>query len=386
MITVIIAAAGSGARAGLAENKIFYELDGLPVICRTLSAFSETEGAEEILVACRKEDETRLAPLLRPFGARAVTGGETRFESVYNALKEAHGEIVLIHDGARPFVTKQAVSACIESVKRYGSGICAVPASDTVAVAENGAIESVPDRKNVYCLQTPQGFWREELLTAYERARAEHNTAFTDDSGVYGCYVRPPRLAEGDRNNIKLTYPEDFPPHGRVGFGADTHAFYTSDEGVPLVGFITLGGVRVPSDKILKAHSDGDVLVHALMDALLSSAGLRDIGFYFPDTDDRYAGADSTELLKEVLARVRGRGLVPYNVSISVLAETPRLSPYIDKIRQNLASLLELPEERIGVSAGTNEKLGYVGEGKGITVYAYVKVHEFFVPKNSVSL
>ncbi len=376
MITAVIAAAGSGARTGLADNKIFYELDGLPVICRTISAFSETENVEEILVACRKEDEERLAPLLRPFGARMVTGGETRFESVYNALKEARGEIVLIHDGARPFVTQQTISACVESVKKYGSGICAVPASDTVAVAENGAVKTVPDRKSVYCLQTPQGFLREELLCAYERARAEHKCDFTDDSGVYGRYIRPPRLSEGDRNNIKLTYPEDFPPHGRVGFGVDTHAFYSSDEGVPLVNFITLGGIRIPSEKILKAHSDGDVLVHALMDALLSAAGLRDIGYYFPDTDKKYAGADSTELLKEALARVRGRGLIPYNVSISVLAETPRLSPHIDRIKQNLSLLLSIPEERVAVAAGTNEKLGYVGEKRGITVYAYVKVHE----------
>ena len=376
MITAVIAAAGSGARTKLADNKIFYELDGLPVICRTISAFSETENVEEILVACRKEDEERLAPLLRPFGARTVTGGETRFESVYNALKEARGEIVLIHDGARPFVTQQTISACVESVKKYGSGICAVPASDTVAVAENGAVKTVPDRKSVYCLQTPQGFLREELLCAYERARAEHTYDFTDDSGVYGRYIRPPRLSEGDRSNIKLTYPEDFPPHGRVGFGVDTHAFYSSDEGVPLVNFITLGGIRIPSEKILKAHSDGDVLVHALMDALLSAAGLRDIGYYFPDTDKKYAGADSTELLKEALARVRGRGLIPYNVSISVLAETPRLSPHIDRIKQNLSSLLSSPEERVAVAAGTNEKLGYVGEKRGITVYAYVKVHE----------
>lgn len=376
MITAVIAAAGSGARTKLADNKIFYELDGLPVICRTISAFSETENLEEILVACRKEDEERLAPLLRPFGARTVTGGETRFESVYNALKEARGEIVLIHDGARPFVTQQTISACVESVKKYGSGICAVPASDTVAIAENGAVKTVPDRKSVYCLQTPQGFLREELLCAYERARAEHRYDFTDDSGVYGRYIRPPRLSEGDRSNIKLTYPEDFPPHGRVGFGVDTHAFYSSDEGVPLVNFITLGGIRIPSEKILKAHSDGDVLTHALMDALLSAAGLRDIGHYFPDTDKKYAGADSTELLKEALARVRGRGLIPYNVSISVLAETPRLSPHVDRIKQNLSSLLSIPEERVAVAAGTNEKLGYVGEKRGITVYAYVKVQE----------
>lgn len=376
MITAIIAAAGAGTRAGLADNKIFYELDGLPVICRTLSAFSGCAEVGEILVSCRKEDEERLAPLLRPFGARAVTGGETRFESVYRALKIARGEIVLVHDGARPFVSGETIAACIASVKQYGSGVCAVPAADTAAISRNGEIVNVPDRETVFMLQTPQGFLREELLGAYEKARAEGNCAFTDDSGVYARYVRPPRLCLGDRKNKKLTYREDFPPRGRVGFGVDTHAFYAEGEGAPFVNFITLGGVRIPSVKILKAHSDGDVLLHALMDALLSAAGLRDIGYYFPDTDEAYAGANSAELLKEVLERVRARGLAPYNVSISVLAEVPRLSPYIEGIKQNLSELLNVPAESIGVAAGTNEMLGYVGEGKGITCYAYVGIQE----------
>lgn len=381
MITVILAAAGSGTRADLSDNKIFYEIDGLPVLTRCLSVFSQIEEVEEILVTCREEDEARLVPLLRPFGASAVKGGATRFESVYNALKVAHGEIVLVHDGARPFVTREIVEACIDSVKAYGSGICAVPASDTVALAEDGAINTAPDRKNVFLLQTPQGFLRKELLSAYEKAIAENRSEFTDDSGVYGTYIRPPRLTAGNRANRKLTFREDFPPSGRVGFGVDTHAFYGENEGAPFVNFITLGGVKIPSLKILKAHSDGDVLLHALMDALLSAAGLRDIGYYFPDTDEAYAGADSAELLKQTLARVRERGFEPYNVSISVLAETPRLAPYIEPIKENLARMLSIPEERIGVAAGTNEKLGYVGEEKGITVYAYVSVYTFFVAR-----
>ncbi len=368
MITVIIAAAGAGTRTGLKDNKIFYEINGLPVICRSLSAFAKVEGADEILVTCRKEDEARLTPLLRPFGARAVIGGDTRFESVYNALKIARGEIVLVHDGARPFVTDGAIAACVESVKKYGSGVCAMGASDTVAITEDGVIKTVPDRKSVYHLQTPQGFLREELLSAYELARKNGRCDFTDDSGVYGCYIRPPRLAKGDRGNKKLTYPEDFMPAERVGFGVDTHAFYADGEGAPFINFITLGGVRIPSDKILKAHSDGDVLVHALMDALLSAAGLRDIGYYFPDTDEKYRGANSMQLLEEVL-KLAGK---PKNVSISVLAETPRLSPYIEEMKKSLAAALSIPLSAIGIAAGTNEKLGYVGEKKGITVYATV--------------
>ncbi|MDE6676537.1 MAG: 2-C-methyl-D-erythritol 2,4-cyclodiphosphate synthase, partial [Clostridia bacterium] len=212
-----------------------------------------------------------------------------------------------------------------------------------------------------------QGFLRKELLSAYEQAFAD-GRQFTDESGVYGEYIAPPRLFMGERSNKKLTYPEDFQPAERVGFGVDTHAFYAECEGMPFINFITLGGVRIPSEKILKAHSDGDVLVHALMDALLSAKGLRDIGYYFPDTDEKYKGANSMELLGEVI-QMTGK---PKNVSISILAETPRLAPYIEEMKKSLSSALGIPEENIGIAAGTNERLGYIGEKKGITVYATV--------------
>ncbi|MDE5547916.1 MAG: 2-C-methyl-D-erythritol 2,4-cyclodiphosphate synthase [Clostridia bacterium] len=367
MITAIICAAGKGERAGFQENKVLKELNGMPVLCYSLSAFSEC-GADEILVTAREDDEKALLPLLAPYpNARIVRGGNTRGQSVYNALKEAKGEIVLVHDAARPFVTANIIRDCVESVKTHGSGVCALPATDTTVIAKNGKIISSPARDSVFTVQTPQGFYKDELLAAYERAVAEEKQ-FTDESGVYGCYIKPPRLFLGERSNKKLTYPEDFMPAERIGFGVDTHAFYADGEGAPFINFITLGGVRIPSDKILKAHSDGDVLVHALMDALLSAAGLRDIGYYFPDTDEKYRGANSMQLLEEVM-KLAGK---PKNVSISVLAETPRLSSYIEEMKKSLADALSIPLSAIGIAAGTNEKLGYVGEKKGITVYATV--------------
>lgn len=369
MITAVIVAAGKGERAGFSENKILRELNGLPVLSYSLSAFSE---ADELIVVCRKEDEERILKLLSPFpNAKIRYGGETRAESVYNGLKAAKGEIVLVHDAARPFVTKKIIDDCVESVKEYGSGVCALPASDTTVLAKDDMIVSVPPREEAYTVQTPQGFYREELLSAYERAFAD-GAQFTDESGVYRAYIKPPRLFAGGRENRKLTYPEDFAPVERVGFGVDTHAFYADGEGAPFVNFITLAGVRIPSDKILKAHSDGDVVVHALMDAFLSAAGLRDIGFYFPDTDPKYKDADSMNLLSETMNRVKEAGFLPKNASVSVLAETPRLSPYIDRMKSNLAKALGLPPEAVGIAAGTNERLGYVGEKKGITVYASV--------------
>ncbi len=370
MISAIIVAAGSGVRAGFRENKVLRELNGLPVLSYSLSAFAPL--ADEMLVACREEDKTEVNALLRPYpNARTVRGGKTRGESVCSALKEAAGDVVLIHDAARPFVTDKIIRDCIASVEAFGSGVCALPSTDTAVLAQNGEVKSVPPRDEVFTVQTPQGFYRATLLTAYERALAE-GAEFTDDGGLYSKYVGSPRLFLGDRANKKLTFAEDFLPAERVGFGVDTHAFYDGDEGAPLVGFITLGGVRIPSDRPLKAHSDGDVLVHALMDALLSAAGLRDIGCYFPDTDEKFRNADSMKLLAEVMRLVREAGYSVANASVSILAETPRLSPHIEEMKRNLSAALNLTENAVGIAAGTNEKLGYIGEGKGITCYATV--------------
>ncbi len=370
MMTVIICAAGKGERTGFNENKILRELNGLPVLSYSLSAFAPF--VDEILVTVTEKDEERINALLSPFpNARIVRGGNTRSESVYHALKEARSDIVLVHDAARPFVTEQIIRDCIDSVKNYGSGVCALPATDTVVFTRANQILSVPDRGTIYTVQTPQGFETKKLLAAYEQAIQAQNT-FTDESGVYAAFIEPPRLFVGDVKNKKLTFAEDFSITERVGFGVDTHAFYSEKEGAPLIGFITLGGARIPSERALKAHSDGDVLVHALMDALLSAAGLRDIGYYFPDTDEKYRGADSMELLAEVMRLVKEQQLKPRNVSISILAEKPRLSPYIEPMKSSLAEVLSLPLSQIGIAAGTNEKLGYIGEGKGITVYAMV--------------
>lgn len=365
MISVILCAAGRGKRTGFAENKVLHELGGLPVLSWSLSAFSAA-GADEIIVACHASDKARIDALLSPFpAARTLLGGETRGASVYNALKAAKGDIVLVHDAARPFVSQKIISDCIASVEAFGSGVCALPASDTVALAIDGNICSVPARESVYLVQTPQGFYKDKLLAAYEKARAE-GLAFTDESGVYAQYIAPPRLVAGERGNRKLTYAEDFLPAERVGFGADTHAFGTDGD------HITLAGVSIPHAGGLIAHSDGDVVCHALMDALLSAAGMDDIGHHFPDTDERFRNADSTELLRKVVVLLANAGYAAKNASISVLAESPRLSPYIAKMKENLAGALGVPQTAIGIAAGTNERLGYVGEGKGITVYATV--------------
>jgi 2-C-methyl-D-erythritol 4-phosphate cytidylyltransferase/2-C-methyl-D-erythritol 2,4-cyclodiphosphate synthase len=290
---------------------------------------------------------------------------------VYNALQTVQSDIVLIHDGARPFVTREIIENCIQSVKDYGSGICALPCSDTVAVCKDGKIVTVPDRKQLYALQTPQGFFTENLKTAYREAVSDNDAVFTDDASVFAKYCGKPHISKGARTNIKITYLEDVKKAVvRCGFGIDTHAFGKEQD------YIVLAGVKIPSQSGLVAHSDGDVLVHALMDALLSAAGLKDIGHYFPDTDDKWKNADSMKMLKSVLELIRGQKLCVQNVSIAIQAEKPRLAKYIDEMKFTLANALRIDVARVGITAGTNEGLGYVGEGKGITVNAYVLLNE----------
>lgn len=366
-VSVIICAAGRGTRTGFEKNKLLVPYLGIPVLERTICAFCIPE-IDEIILSVHEADLEEISVLQRKYGkVRTVIGGETRSISVYNALKEAKGEIVLVHDGARPFVSPAVIRRCIQSVKDYTSGICALPVTDTIALASGEEIQSYSERKNTYAIQTPQGFLKDELLLAYEKALSVSKLDYTDDSSLFAAFVRPAHLCEGDVENKKLTFRSDFyGDNTRIGFGVDTHAFGKEQN------YIILGGEQVPSFSGLIAHSDGDVLVHALMDALLSAIGKRDIGHYFPDTDDKWKDASSIEMLTRVHTMIKEEGYVLKNVSCAIQAEKPRLAPYIEKMTARLSEVLSLPYHAVGISAGTNEKLGYVGEGKGITVYATV--------------
>ena len=364
-VCAIICAAGKGTRTGFDKNKLLIPFQGKRVLERTLSAF-DFPAVDEILVTSSQEDFEEISALCASFSrTRVVLGGNTRSQSVFLALQACSSDIVLIHDGARPFVTRESILNCLQSVKAYGSGICAVPALDTVAIGENGKIKSVPARDTVYQIQTPQGFFRENIYTAYERALETDDYAYTDDSSVFARFCGAPHLCAGARENIKLTHAEDFRQTARCGFGVDTHAFGKAQP------YIVLAGVKIPSESGLVAHSDGDVLVHALMDALLSGAGLKDIGHYFPDTDEKWKGASSMDMLAQVLQKINELGYCVQNASIAIQAEKPRLAKYIDEMKNALSSVLRIDQSAIGISAGTNEGLGYVGEGKGITVHAY---------------
>ena len=368
-VCAVVCAAGRGSRAGFEKNKLLVPFGGSTALEMSVSAF-DFPAIDEILVAVSEEDEGEVKALCARFPkAKTVIGGDTRSRSVYNALLQTSCDVVLIHDGARPFVSRSVVEGCIESVRKYRSGVCALPSVDTVALTDGGYIRSVPARTRVYSLQTPQGFFAADLRAAYEKAFAAGGS-YTDDSSVYAEFVSPPRLCAGSRENKKLTFAEDFSPAvpapspARAGIGVDTHAFGKPQD------YILLAGVKIPSDSGLVAHSDGDVLAHAVMDALLSAAGLKDIAHSFHDTNEKWTGADSMEMLAQVRRLIAERGFAPLSLSVAVQAQKPRLSGYIDAVSQALAAALGIPKDAVGVSAGTNEGLGDIGEGKGICVRA----------------
>lgn len=365
-VGVIICGAGKGLRAGFNGNKLLAPFEGSCALKKTLDAF-DFPSISQMVVTSSQNDYEEICKLCSAYqNTTVVIGGETRMQSVANGLKQISTDIVLIHDGARPFIRRETVEECIQSVMAFGSGICAIDCTDTVAETENGKIVNVPCRESLKAIQTPQGFFTENIRYAYSRA-LENKESFTDDSSIFAKYCGKPTLCKGSLDNKKLTYAQDFTPTDyRCGFGIDTHAFGKPQD------YILLGGVKIPAKSGLIAHSDGDVLIHALMDALLSACGLKDIGHYFPDTDKRFENANSIGLLQEVLALIKKENYKVKNLSIAIQAEKPKLANYIDDIKNSLAGILEISPTCIGVSAGTNEGLGYVGEGKGITVNAYV--------------
>lgn len=359
-ISVVIPAAGKGRRAGFSENKIFHLLpDGRTVLERAASAFFPF--AEEIIIAADPAEEERVRAL---FGSRVrvVPGGKTRTDSVRRALEAATGEIVLVHDAARPYVSEAVIRDCIASVKKYGSGIPALPTADTVCAAEGGEM-TFSYGKTLFAVQTPQGFYTEDLRRAYRLAKGE----YADDSAVYAAFCRPPRLCAGAAENRKLTFAADFPPRYAVGEGFDCHAFAAGRK-------LVLGGVEIPHDRGLLGHSDADVLTHAVMDALLSAVGEGDIGVQFPDTDPAYRGISSMLLLERVMQIVARKGRRVESLSAVLMAEKPKLKNFLPAIAENLAAAVGIPY--VGLSVTTLEGLGFVGREEGICARASVLLRE----------
>ncbi len=387
----VIAAAGSASRlkeAGLDRPKQFLELDGAPLYWHGARTFARIAGVEGVVfVFPRDMLDTASAQTLRmaaeeayPLPCRFAAGGAERQDSVRNALAARPPECahVLVHDAARPFVTARVVADVLAALAAgHAAAIPGVPLVDTVKrVTAVGTVLETIDRNTLRSVQTPQGFSRAALLRAHETA-LERNLAVTDDAALLEACGVPVFVTTGDAANRKITTPEDLvllrdrnggdtmAQYPRTGFGYDVHAYGGNR---PLI----LGGVPIPSPVTVSAHSDGDVLLHALIDAILGCAGRGDIGTLFPDSDPRYAGIESGVLLSEVLRLAFRDGLAIVHADMTVVAQAPKIAPHREQIAANVARLLALPVSSVNVKATTEEKLGFTGEKKGIKAYAVV--------------
>ncbi len=361
-VTAVIVAAGSSTRMGF--NKLAYSWNGKSVLRRSVEAFDGHPMISDLVVVTGEDDTlARQAVQNCKKPCRLVRGGATRAISVCSGVQAAQGQMVAIHDAARPFVSETVITQALEKAAQMGAAAPAVPVKDTIKVA--GADERIvdtPDRSTLYAVQTPQCFDRALYLRAVQAAG---DAEATDDCQLVERLGLPVALTQGSYENYKITTPEDLKEEKtmRIGHGYDVHKLV---EGRDLI----LGGVKIPYEKGLLGHSDADVLAHAITDALFGAAAMGDIGQHFPDSDPAYKGADSLELLRQCVALLHKAGYKVENVDSTILCQAPKLAGHIPAMRQNLADAMGLAVDQVSVKATTEEHLGFTGEGLGIAAHA----------------
>ena len=393
-LTVIVAAAGAGKRLGLGKNKAFAEVGGLPLLVQCLRMVNNTGMARKTIVAVGADEIAMTEALLKDYHeyfaglqTTVVAGGAERTDSVKNALALAGSEgWIAVHDGARPFAGTEVFERTLQAAQQTGAAIAAVPVKNTIKVVDaDGFVVNTPQRSSLMAVQTPQIFKAQLLQRAYSDENLK-GTAVTDDASLVERLGVKVAVALGSYENIKITTPEDLllaekicadrgmtmmqslkMPQFRVGSGYDVHRLTQNRK-------LILCGVEVPYELGLDGHSDADVAVHALMDALLGAAALGDIGKHFPDTDDRFKGADSMKLLEHVLTLLKERCWRVNNADVTIIAQKPKLAGYISAMRDNLAKAMGLKADAVNVKATTTEKLGFTGRGEGIAAEAVVSL------------
>ena len=368
-VSAVLVAAGSSTRMGF--DKLSFDLGGETVVQRSIRAFAECPLVSEIVLVAGKNREfleQQAAACTKP--VQVVQGGATRAESAKNGVLAAHGELVAVHDAARPFVSQAVITAALEAAAACGAAAPAVPVKDTVkravrgdgkTVPEHCMVTDTPDRSTLYAVQTPQCFDRAAYLAALDELDAEKARLVTDDCSLFELTGRPVQLTQGDYANLKITTREDLPraeqKEGndmRIGHGYDVHRLVEDRK-------LILGGVEVPFEKGLLGHSDADVLAHAVMDAVLGAA---------------YAGADSLQLAQHVARIMREKGWKIVNIDSTLLCQKPKLAPYIPAMRENLAAAFGMPVDAVSVKATTEEHLGFTGEGLGIAAHAVALIEK----------
>ena len=377
----VVVAAGRGVRMGAAVNKVLLPLCGEPVIRHAVRAFCEADEIDGVVVVASADETEQMRAALCGLEkvCAIVPGGATRQESVKNGLdalpKEAR--IALVHDGARPLISQELIARCIRQTEDCGSAVVCTPVTDTVKVEKDGCVVRTLDRSQLRAVQTPQCFFAGELKVAYEAA-ARDGVSVTDDASVMEHAGHSVHLLESSGVNFKLTTPEDLRRAEdiigerkfmqrlpRTGFGYDVHKLVSGRR-------LILCGKEIPWEKGLDGHSDADVAVHALMDALLGAACLGDIGRLYPDNDPAFEGADSMKLLADVLRRVKDAGYAVVHADVTIVAQKPKLMPYMDEMRRNLENAM--PGAQVNVKATTTERLGFEGRGEGISAQAVATI------------
>lgn len=391
-IWAVILAAGSGSRLSAAiggERKQYLRLEGAPLYFRSARTFANMPDVRGLVFVFppqeleeRREELRQLAKERNlPLPWLAAPGGEKRQDSVYSALSQLPDDCegVLVHDAARPFFSAALGARVVDALRRGAGGVVpAVAVTDTIKRVDGGSVRETLIRGELVAAQTPQGFPLEVLLRAHAAARREGWSVTDDASMVERLGGQRVVVVRGEETNRKITTPEDLSmlkrektPVPVTGWGYDVHR-YGGDK--PLV----LGGVPVPGKYMVAAHSDGDVLLHALADAILGTFGGGDIGLHFPDTDGAYSGISSAVLVREVLVMAERAGVDLAAVDLTVIAQAPRFSPHRERIVKNIASVLGLDRNRINFKATTEEKLGFTGEKKGIKAVACVSALRTF--------
>ncbi len=377
-VYALVVAAGQGSQFGGSRPKQYMPLGGTTILRHAVAALGRHRLIANVMVAIRPEDRALFDSSVAGLAVvPPVAGGPTRQESVrlgLEALAAYRPHRVLIHDGARPFPDQQLLDRVIDGLDRAVAAIPCLPLRDTIKRAEGGTIRQTIDRSALWRAQTPQGFHFDAILAAH---RAAFGRELTDDAAVAEAAGLAPLIVDGSEDNLKVTTPEDLAAAERllaarqgdvrVGQGFDVHPFAPGDH-------LWICGVRVPHGMSLAGHSDADVGLHALTDAVLGAIGAGDIGMHFPPSDPRWRGAASDQFLSRAAELVRARGGAVAAVDVTIICERPKIAPHRSAMVERIAAILGITPDRVSVKATTTEKLGFTGRGEGIAAQAVATV------------
>ncbi len=373
--TACIVAAGRGTRAGAGPAKQFRSLGGKAVLAWSIEAFAAHPDCQQIIIAIPPGGETEARAHLGALSEQCIfiEGGQNRSQSVANAVRAATNPYVLVHDAARPLVTHPVINALLTALESYDGAAPCLPVVDALAQVQANTITAV-DRTPFRRIQTPQAFHTDRLTAAFER---HHDADFPDELSLAQADGMQVTLTEGDEQNFKLTWPEDFDRAEGLLMGHSSSTLQVTGMGydvhrlAPGAG-VHLCGTFIECDLQLIGHSDADAGLHAITDALLGAAALGDIGDHFPPTDPQWKGADSAMFLAHAVKIAGEAGAKPVHCDVTLICERPKIGPHKQAMKARVAEILGLPPNRVNIKATTTEKLGFTGRGEGLAAEAVV--------------